>query len=216
MSGSDKASQRLCLGWRFLLYSHLNGVKVDRGQLKQWCGELPMETRWLRPNASVFFFFLMLRIWPFMHFSVDITEAPHFFPLFQLNLEAHWATIQQTAHEHSLKTWSGIIISKNICPADTVVQQEELAGCQLQPWNPTVVIKKLIKWVTFSPEKKAHGEPVVSTIASSSTGLSERTWRSFRPGLGASRYKKLLLPSVLAGCLWRSPTKDKLRGTPDV
>lgn len=156
-----------------------------------------METRWLRPNACVFFFFLMLRIWPFMHFSVDITEAPHFSPLFQLNLEAHWATIQQTAHEHSLKTWSGIIISKNICPADTVAQQEELAGCQLQPWNPTVVIKKLIKWVTFSPEKKAHGEPVVSTIASSSTGLSERTWRPFRPGLGASRYKKLKPSSPL-------------------
>ena len=132
-----------------------------------------------------------------MHFSVDIAEAPHFSPLYELNLDTHWATIQQTAHEHSLKICSGIVISKNICPADTVVEQKELAGCQLQPWNPTVVIKKLIKRVTFSPGKKAHGEPVVSTIAFHSTGLSERTWRPFRPGLGASRYKKLKPTSSL-------------------
>lgn len=149
VSGLDQASQRPCLGWRFLLSSHLIGIKVDRGQLWQWCRELPMETR-LRPNTCVFFSFLMLRIWPFMHFSVYIAEAPHFSPLFELNLEARWATIQQTAHEHSLKIWS-----KHICPADTVVQQKELAGCQFQPWNPTVVIKKLIKRVNIQSREES-------------------------------------------------------------
>lgn len=132
-----------------------------------------------------------------MDFSVGIAKAPHFSPLFELNLKACWATIQQTAHEHSLKICSGIVMYKNICPADTVVQQKKLACCQLQPWNPTVVIKKLIKRVTFSPGKKVHREPVVSTIASHSTGLSGRTWRPFRPGLRAYRYKKRKCASLL-------------------
>lgn len=133
----------------------------------------------------------MLRFQPFIHFSVDIIEAPHFCPLFELNLEAHWATIQQTAHEHSLEICAGMVISKNICPADTVVQQKDLVGCQLQPWKPIVVIKKLIKRVAFSLGKKALGEPAVSTVVCCFTGLSERIQRPFRPGLGASRYIKL-------------------------
>lgn len=116
LSGLAHASERPFLVRRFLLSSHLVGFKVDRGQLKQCFRELPKETRWLRSNVCVFFSFLMLRIWPFMHFSADIAEAPHFSPLFELNLEAHWATIQQTAHEHSVKIWA-----KHICPADTVV-----------------------------------------------------------------------------------------------
>lgn len=66
-------------------------------------------------------------------FAVDVFEAPHLFPLFELNLNAHWATIQQTAHEHSLEICSGIVICKHICPADTVEQNEEFAGCKFQP-----------------------------------------------------------------------------------
>lgn len=55
--------------------------------------------------------------------SVDIAEAPHFSLLFELNLEACWATIQKTAHEHSLKIYSGTVTCKHICPADSVAQQ---------------------------------------------------------------------------------------------
>ena len=149
VSGLDQASQKPGLGWRFLLSSHLTGVKVDRGQLRQWCRKLPMETCWLRPSDYVFFPFLPLRIWPFIHFSVDIAEAPHFSPLFELNLEARWATIQQTAHEHSLKIWS-----THICPADSVVQEKQLAGCQVQPWNPTVVIRSWLRgWCSVQGSK---------------------------------------------------------------
>lgn len=58
-----------------------------------------------------------------MDVSVGIAEAPHFSLLFELNLKACWASIQKTAHEHSLKIHSGTVISKHICPADTVAQQ---------------------------------------------------------------------------------------------
>lgn len=73
----------------------------------------------------------------------------------------------------------------------------ELAGCQLQPWNSRVVTKKLIERAAFSTAMRAHGEPVVSTIASHSTGLSERTWIPFRPGLGASSCNKFKPVSAL-------------------
>lgn len=73
----------------------------------------------------------------------------------------------------------------------------EFAGCQLQPWNPRAVTKKLIKRVAFSTGMKAHGDPVVSTVASHSTGLSERTWRPFSPGLAASSRNKFKPVSAL-------------------
>lgn len=44
---------------------------------------------------------------------------------------------------------------------------------------------------------KAHGELVVSTMASHSTGLSEGTWRFFRPGLGERRNNKFKPVSAL-------------------
>lgn len=65
-----------------------------------------------------------------MDVSVGIAKAPHFSLLFDLNLEACWAALQKTAHEHSLKIYSGTVISKHICPADTVAQQSlQAASC---------------------------------------------------------------------------------------
>lgn len=72
----------------------------------------------------------------------------------------------------------------------------ELAGCQLQPWNPRVVTKKLIKRVPFSTGMKAHGEPVVSTMASHSIGLSERAWRPFRPELDQAAITNLNIQQI--------------------
>lgn len=131
-----------------------------------------------------FFLFLVLRLWPYVHLQWMFLKHGDLFPLFELNLKAHWATIQQTAHEHSLKICSGIVVCKHICPADTVEQQEEYAGCQFQPWSPIVVNKN-----SFCPGKRAFREPAVPAVAFHSTGLPERTWRLVRPGLGASQCK---------------------------
>lgn len=74
----------------------------------------------------------------------------------------------------------------------------ELAGCQLQPWNPRVVTKKLMKRVALSTGLKAHGQPVVSTMASQPTGRSGGAWRPFKPGLGESSYHKFKpVPALL-------------------